>query len=144
MEQAVATFLRIYASDGNKYLWQNFYVDQNVNGYDFLNFRVSSLAMNQSADETVASIELPITPQHLDLLEAAVMQQWLCHMQVFRVNAQSDGLENLLTDYIGEVVEAATDLVQITISLGLALDALTAQIPGRRFTTALVGNIPRL
>jgi hypothetical protein len=46
--------------------------------------------------------------------------------------------------FLGEVVGASIDPVTITLELGLALDALTAQIPGRRMTTALIGNVPKL
>ena len=49
----------------------------------------------------------------------------------------------LVASSFGVVTSAAFDPGSITLEMGMALDALTAQVPGRRFTTALIGNIPK-
>ena len=45
---------------------------------------------------------------------------------------------------VGEVVAMSCDLVTLSVELGAGIDAVSEDIPGRKFTTSLVGRLPVL
>jgi hypothetical protein len=50
----------------------------------------------------------------------------------------------LVSRFVGEVISLSTDLTEIQIELGAAIDAVSGEIPGRRVTTSVVGRLPTL
>ena len=46
--------------------------------------------------------------------------------------------------FVGEVISLSTDLTEIQIELGAAIDAVSGEIPGRRVTTSVVGKVADL
>ena len=46
--------------------------------------------------------------------------------------------------FVGEVIAMSCDLVTLTVELGAGIDAVSEDIPGRKFTTSLVGRLPVL
>lgn len=147
MESAIAVRLKFY-KDGVDYAqWQNFWVDQSVDGYDFIPFNAGEITMNRTADEGGLSIQVPALKAHLEMFETAIANEHLCLIEVLEMPGNSAlVIENstLIAKFVGEVVSMQTDLATIDVELGAALDAVTGDIPGRKITTSLVGRLPTL
>ena len=94
-------------------------------------------------DENGISIEMPANPSILGMMETAIGDQWLCESIVYRLTDPSNAATRVVAArFIGEVLGVSTDMVTIGFELGAGIDALTAQIPGRKITSALVGSMP--
>jgi hypothetical protein len=50
----------------------------------------------------------------------------------------------VVAQFFGEVIGVQTDLSTLSVELGVGLDAITGQIPGRKMTSSLVGRLPTL
>jgi hypothetical protein len=50
----------------------------------------------------------------------------------------------MVARFIGEAVEMSCDLTTLSVTVGAGIDAVTEDIPGRKFTTSLVGRLPVL
>jgi hypothetical protein len=147
MESAIAVLLKFYKDDVDHAFWQNFWVNESVNGYAFVNFNVGDILMNRTADEGGIALSLPATKAHLDFLETAIANEYLCLVQVIEmpVGATYDVTAGtLVAQFVGEVVSMQTDLTTIDVELGAAMDAISGDIPGRKITTSLVGRLPSL
>lgn len=145
MAVGMAVYVRFYSGATTHANWQNFYVGQTSHGAAFQSFDAGSGVVTRTADQTSSSLMVPATPAMVQFAEAAINGQYLVELNIYTVDpAAVDGSRTLVSAFLGEVVGASTDASAITLELGLALDALTAQIPGRRMTTALIGNVPKL
>ena len=137
---ALAIFVRLYTASGNRARWQNYYVGQTVDGHEFMSFTSLPMVTTTSSDENSIGLVLPPLPAVLRTVESAMNEQWLAEVQMYEVLGTA---RTLVASSFGVVTSAAFDPGSITLEMGMALDALTAQVPGRRFTTALIGNIPK-
>jgi hypothetical protein len=145
MAQGIASYVRFYSGGTTYANWQNFYVGETSHGATFQDFNAGSGVVTRTADEAASSMSLPALPNLVQFTEAAIQGQYLVELNLYTVDpASANGSRVLVSAFLGEVVGASVDPVAITLELGLALDALTAQIPGRRMTTALIGNVPKL
>ena len=147
MESAIAVLLKFYKDGVDHAFWQNFWVNETVNGVAFVNFNVGDILMNRTADEGGITLSLPATNAHLQFLETAIANEYLCWVQVLEMPA--DGVldiatSTLIAQFVGEVVSMQTDLTTIEVELGAAMDAISGDIPGRKITTSLVGRLPSL
>jgi len=144
MATGVATYVRFYSGAVTYAQWQNFYQGTSY-GHTFQNFNAGSGVVTRTADEASSSLSLPAVPLLVQFVNAALQDQYLVELNLYTVDpASAAGARTLVSSFLGEVVGATIDPVTITMELGLALDSLTAQIPGRRMTTALIGNVPKL
>ena len=148
METAIAIVLKFYKDNVDFAYWQNFWVDQNVNGVAYVNFTVGDILMNRTADEGGISL-MPATKDHLDFFETAIANEYLCLVQVLEMPADSafdptTPTATVIAQFVGEVMAMQTDLTQIDVALGAAIDAISGDIPGRKITTSLVGRLPSL
>jgi hypothetical protein len=141
MAQGIASYVRFHSGGTVHAFWQNFYVGQTSHGAAFKSFDAGTAVVTRTADEASSSLRFAAEPSMIAFVEAALQGQYLVDLELYTVDG---GGRTLVSAFLGEVVGANTDAVAITIELGLALDALTAQIPGRRMTTALIGNVPKL
>lgn len=137
---ALAIFVRLYTASGDRARWQNYYVEQTVDGYEFMSFTSAPMVTTVSSDENSIGLVLPPLPAVLRTVESAINEQWLAEAQMYELES---GVKTLVATTFGVVLAAAFEPGAITLEMGMALDALTAQVPGRRFTTALIGNIPK-
>ena len=148
METAIAALLRFYKGNVNHAYWQNFWVNETVNGIQFVNFQVSELMMNRSADEGGVTLTIPATNAHLQLIDTAIANEWLCQIQIIEMPADGATFDplsaTLIAQFVGEVLAMQTDLTQIEVEIGTAMDAISGDIPGRKITTSLVGRLPSL
>ena len=143
MQSAIAVLLKFYKGDVDHAFWQNFWINKTINGYVFVNFTVGDILMNRSADEGGILLSLPATNAHLNFLETAIADEYLCWVQVLEMPAgvaYDAAAGTVIAQFVGEVVNMQTDLTSIDVELGAALDAISGDIPGRKITTSLVGD----
>lgn len=155
MTTAIAAFLRVYdhtppaGDDGTRLLWQNFFIGKAVDGYTYQSFDVADIVMNRSADEGGISITLPALSIHLDFFIAAIESEQLADIRLYEMDASTSMPTDLtsavlVSRFVGEVIALSTNLTEIQIELGAAIDAVSGEIPGRRVTTSVVGRLPTL
>lgn len=148
METAIAALLMFYKGTTVFARWQNFWVNETINGTQFVSFDVSEVMMNRSADEGGVTLTIPATKAHLDLIETAIADEYLCQIQIIEMPAGVGAFDvmssTLIAQFVGEVLVMQTDLTQIEVEIGTAMDAISGDIPGRKITTSLVGRLPSL
>ena len=148
MQTAIAALLKFYKGNVDHAFWQNFWVGESVNGMQFVSFDVSEVMMNRSADEGGVTLTIPATNAHLQLIDTAIADEYLCQIQIVEMPADVGAFDvnssTLIAQFVGEVLAMQTDLTQIEVEIGTAMDAISGDIPGRKITTSLVGRLPSL
>lgn len=149
MTTAIAAFLQFYSGSTIHGSFQNFFVGKTVNNYTYISFDVSEILLNRTADEGGISITLAATNNHLTFFETAITNEYLGRVTLYEMPISSSlptDLSNatVIARFVGEVMGMSTDLTQIQVELGAALDAISGDIPGRKITTSLVGRLPSL
>lgn len=148
-EVGIATFLRFFTGNTDVFKWQNFFVDKTVDGHAYHSFSASEIALNRSASDGGITLELPLTKQSLFYMEAAYNEAYLIEIQLYELPLTAGiptgiGSGTQVARFVGEVVAMSCDLVTLTVELGAGIDAVSEDIPGRKFTTSLVGRLPVL
>jgi hypothetical protein len=149
MTTAIAAFLTFYSGNTTHGRWQNFFVNKTVNSHNYVNFDTSEILLNRSADEGGISITMAAKDSHLTFFETAIANEYLGQITLYEMPVSSSlptDLSNatVIARFVGEVMGMSTDLTQIKVELGAALDAVSGDIPGRKMTTSLVGRLPSL
>lgn len=151
-----AIFLRLWEPTTNAtgLALQSFYrqgpIVIGADSYQFLDFTVDGLANTGTADQNELTIVLPGLTAISTAADDAMAEGWLATLTVnqfdlpTRPDTPPPGQVVLLTA-IGEVTGGGEDFpATVTITVGSALESLGAQVPPRRFTSALVGTPCRL
>lgn len=150
MITATAIFVRFYDSANvDQARWQNFFVDNTVDGYVFRSFNSSDMLMNRTADEGGLTITMPATSDYLSFFSKAIEEAYLADIVLYEMEVTSGMPTDLTTAsivgrFVGEVIAMETNLTKLAVELGTAMDAVSGEIPGRRITTSLVGRLPTL
>lgn len=149
MTTAIAAFLKVYQGSNTFGRWQNFFIDQEVNGFAFKAFNTSDILMNRSADEGGLGLELAATNRNLQFFETAISNEYLAQLTLYEMQVTSALPKNIngatvVARFTGEVLGMSTDLETIEVEVGAAIDAISGDIPGRKITTSLVGRLPTL
>lgn len=150
MITATAIFIRFYDSANvDQARWQNFFVDNTVDGYVFRSFNSSDMLMNRTADEGGLTITMPATSDYLSFFSKAIEEAYLADIVLYEMEVTSGMPTDLTTAsivgrFVGEVIAMETNLTKLAVELGTAMDAVSGEIPGRRITTSLVGRLPTL
>ena len=87
---------------------------------------------------------MPATKGHLDFFETAIANEYLCQNYAFEMPVPLLTLQRRQQQcrcVCGEVMGMQTDLTTIDVALGAAIDAVSGDIPGRKITTSLVGEV---
>jgi hypothetical protein len=151
-----AVFLRLWEPTTNDtgLALQSFYrqgpVTIGADSYQFLDFIVNGLANTGNADQTDLTITLPGLTAISTAADDAMAEGWLATVTIYRFDLPTrpdtpPPGQVVLLEAIGEVTGGGEDFpATVTITVGSALESLGAQVPPRRFTTALVGTPCRL
>lgn len=142
MAVAQRIFLEIVGGTGK---WQNFYIGQTVNGFQYLGMELSGISADSSGDQVAMSITLPATDDVVGEVDAAIANARLAVVTIYQ-DPSSVPLDEqpmsptVVATMTGEVVGGSSSLDQVTIEIGSSLSPVGAQFPQRRFTTQLVGE----
>ena len=153
---AVGHFIR-FMKKGNADVanrrYQNFFINKQMTygskKYDFLPFGFSGVTVSSDGSNLDASILLPSIPISRDWSVEGLGARWFVHVTTMILDTDatsltSSGIHYLkLSEYQGQLVSGSWDEKQLVLNLNTVLDAVGADIPGRRLTQDLCGNLPR-
>lgn len=144
---ALGNYLKLTPKTSNPYYFQNFHINETAQyagaGWDFVPFGFSGVSINRTGDNTAASLVFPNNQLTRGWAVDAVSQRWTAHVQV--VNLDPENLEDegtLMHQYFGQVASGNWDETSLQLDLNTILDAVGADVPTRRLTQSLIGNIP--
>ena len=150
MARAQAQYLRIYDVAGATYQrWQSYYSNVTVtwanNSWSFVPFIADGFTAGISGDETNVSIKAPATSLVISTFEAAIANGHLAELSIYQFdtlsgNSTPQATQELIASYTGQVVGGSGGLTSLSLQLGSALSPVGAQIPPRKFTTAIMGK----
>ena len=143
MELAVGHFLDLKYQNGNAlYRWQNFWIKENVDNYSFIPFGFSGLTANRAGDNIDASLVFPNNELSRQWALLATQQKWVAQVQVMMFDPADKTDLTTLHTYIGQISSTTWDETTINIRLNSIIDAVGGDVPARRLTQQLVGNLP--
>ena len=149
MTSAIAVRIRFYAEASTKAQWQNFWMNNVVDGYAPKSFQTSDILLNRSADEGGITVVLPALADDMQFFLTAIENEYLADVQLFEQEVAeqmpvSFDTMSLVARFVGEVQTMRMTISDLTVAIGAAIDAINGDIPGRRVTTSLVGRLPIL
>lgn len=147
MDIALGNYLRLQKPDSTSaYYFQNFFIKADAtydsNRYSFLPFGFSGVSVNRNGDNTEASLVFPNNELSRAWALTAVNERWLARVYVMALDPNDASAGTLMHQYNGQVAAGQWDETSLTLNMNTILDAVGADVPLRRLTQALVGNIP--
>lgn len=125
--------------------FQNYWVNQNVtwqgNTYGFLPFAFSGATTTKSGDNQPASLGFPNNALARGWAETAIRERWLARCYVMMIDPADNSNPTMLVNYVAQIV-AGSWSDGIEIRMASVLDAVGADVPRKKLTKQLVGNIP--
>ena len=147
MDKGYLQQLRLFKGAVDHAKWQSFFIGQTVDGFAFHPFETGGIVVNTSADQSDMGVTVPLSSEDLALFDRAFNEGWLAQIWIYRFAPLTDNsppsAKELVAEFIGEVIGTEFAYDRVTMKLGSALDPISAQIPPRKFTTALIGTPPR-
>ena len=144
---ALAQFLEIKNGSTRIVAYQNYWPGQTVNGYAHYPFRTGGIVADSSGGQSTFTIQLPATHEAVNLLENGLTNGHLARVQIYQFDPPTDNsfpsVRELVAQYDGEIIRGTAGQTEVTLVLGSSLDPIGAQIPPRKYTSNLVGELPR-
>ena len=146
MELAIGNFVTLSANNIVQYRFQNFFINETVayqgDSYGFLPFGFSGVTINRSGDNTEASLYFPNNALSRAWTTEAVKDRWLAHVRVMILDPDDSTSFTLLHQYYGQISGALWQEATVQLPTNTILDAVGSDIPRRKLTQKLVGDIP--
>ena len=140
--------VKIFKGQETYALWQNYFANETVDGYEFQPFSASAIQVNRSADEGGIVIEGPSTYRLLTQFEASVNDQHIVEVRLLQqagtVTTSSFSNFQLIGMFTGVALTMTNNLTGLRLSVGTAIDAISGNVPGRKITLADVGELPKV
>ena len=148
MTVSLVQFLTIKNTNGNILRrWQNHWIDQTVDDYEFYPFNCSSLMSKVSSGELSLTVSFPVSTANRELIQDGLNQFFVAQVDQYQFLPPTSGLpttKTLVASFTGEFEAASTTATSMEVSIGANLDSTESQAPPRQFTTALAGKPPKL
>ena len=157
-ELAVGNFLKFTSGGETQYRFQNFFIGETItitneldanksDPYDFVPYGFSGVTINRTGDGTDASLLFPNSSGNIgkltrSLIKDAVEERWIAYVRVLIVDPDDQASFTQLSQYYGQVTTASWDSQTVTLSINSVLDAVGGDVPHRKITQPLVGNLP--
>lgn len=148
--RAQSQYLRIYDSGGTTYQrWQSYYANTSVTWASakwlYVPFIADGITAGVSGDESNVTITAAATSMVIDAFEAAILDGRLVDLSIYQFDSNNgndspQAGQQLVAGYTGQVTGGAATLTTLTLQLGSALSPIGAQVPPRKFTTAIMGQ----
>lgn len=128
------------------YRFQNFHIGEtsvyNGSSFSFLPFGFSGVSVNRTGDNTSASLVFPNNELSRAWALQAVTDRWLATALVMNLDPDDRTAGTLMHQYVGQVAGGSWDDATLTLEVNTILDAVGSDVPLRRLTQNLIGNIP--
>jgi hypothetical protein len=146
---AFAQYLTLKSATGTvRYNFQNYWVNEDALGkdgstvYGFMPFAFSGITVTKTGDNQPATLGFPNNSLSRGWGETAVQEVWIAQVQTVLVNPDSKPDYTVLSEYVGQIVNSTWDESSLQLNMASVLDAVGADIPRKRLTRQLVGNLP--
>ena len=140
--------IRIFKGSETYALWQNYFSNVTIEGYEFQPFSVSTIQVNRSADEGGIVIEGPATYRFLTQFETSVNDQHIIEAKLLQqagsITTPSFGNFQVIAMFTGVALTMTNNLTGVRLSVGSAIDAISGDVPGRKLTLSDVRELPRI
>jgi hypothetical protein len=159
MARAQSQYLRIYDVAGVTYeRWQNYYISKVVQfsgqNWEYEPFTADGLTIGAQSDEEDIVLTVPAKAKIVRAFEAALNNGRLVDLSIYQFDPRLGNEEprpvgafqgqQLIGQFSGQVISASGSLTTLDIKLGSAFSPVGAQIPPRKFTTAIMGKGARI
>lgn len=141
-EIRLAHFIQITTTK-NTYNYQNYFVQQNKNGYDFAPFQVQGTVANLNGDNSQITLLFPTTDYALSLVQLGDgNRKSQLVLSTFNVTSSGElSSDPISTEfYIGLGASFSEDTIELRFNT--AVDSVAANFPARRFNQDNVGYLP--
>jgi hypothetical protein len=148
--RAQSQYLRIYDAGGTTYSrWQSYYANDSVTWagaqWLYVPFIADGITAGISGDESNVTVTAAATSMVLTAFETAMREGRLVDLSIYQFDMQEgndspQAAQELVAAYVGQVVGGRSTLTSLTLQLGSALSPVGAQVPPRKFTTAIMGQ----
>lgn len=142
--QALGQYLTLIGSQTLRF--QNYWIGENANwngnSFGFLPFVFSGATTTKSGDNQPASLAFPNNALARAWAETAIREQWLVRCRVMLIDPANRDSPNLLSTYVAQIVGGNWSDAGIEIRMASVLDAVGSDVPRKKLTKQLVGNLP--
>ena len=128
------------------YRYQNFFIGETVEysslDYHFLPFGFSGVTVTSDGSGTNASLLFPSTAISKGWAIEALKDRWLGTVSVMILDPSDKTQFGKLSEYNGQVSEGSWDDNRLNLVFNTVIDAVAGEIPQRRLSKRLVGDLP--
>lgn len=141
-------YLRIFDEAATYTRWQSYYIGQTVTwqtaSWAYHPFNADGLIGGTAGSDVGVSIDIPATGAAVEAFNDALSNNRLCQLLMYEFSTAltqtgPQATQLLIGSYVGEVIGISGSFAQLQISLGSSLAPVGAQVPPRKFTSALIG-----
>lgn len=125
-----------------QYRFQNYAINQNVNGYLFLPFSFGGAVATLQGDNLDATLQFANKDITLSWVTQALSEVWVAKVTTVLWEPSTGQIQRNLYQYWGSCASGGWDESTIQVSLNSIVDAVQGNIPARRLHRWLVGSIP--
>lgn len=140
-------------TDLGGYRFQNYWVNEDVSFLDvnagisanfgFLPFVFTGMTVTKAGDNLNANLAFPNNALSRGWAETVTKERYLTEVYTVLINDPADNTNyTLINHYSGQVVSAIWDSTTLTLGMASVLDAVGGDVPRKRMTQQLVGNLP--
>jgi hypothetical protein len=145
----IGTYIHILERDGDPIVgqaWQNFTQGQVRtylgDDYTYAGFGFSGGSVDLEAAAVSATLLFSLNQLDLNIFKEASTNRRLVRIRTVWLEPDSLVETSQYSEDIYEILGFSHNQLTLSIRLGSPLDAIEAEFPGRRLTTALVGQLP--
>lgn len=142
MEFAYGHLLDIGPSGSTYYRFQNYALNQSVNGYTFLPFGFGGAIATLQGDNLDANLQFANTDITRNWVKQAFDQLWVARVTTVLWTPSTGAVQRTLYTYYGSCSNGGWNETTIQVNLNSVLDAIQSNVPGRRLHRWQVGSIP--
>ena len=133
-------------NNNSSYSFQNYKVTNTKvtydgNDYVFAPFSFSGAVSNLQGDNLDAGLIFVSNAVTRAWAKDAISNGWIGVVRVMLLKEDST-IDKQLYSYTGKIASGGWDDTQVELSLNTVMDSVRGSIPGRRYTSQLVGEIP--
>lgn len=135
-----------------QFYFQNYWINESIsyysvsrgqtNLYDFMPFGFSGTILTKSGDNQAATLVFPNNSLSRAWAESAVTGNWLVDVSTVIIDPSNSASTTDLMYYTAQVIAATWDNTALQLQLASVLDAVGADVPRKKLTQQLVGQLP--
>nr|BAR34298.1 putative phage minor tail protein [uncultured Mediterranean phage uvMED] len=148
MTVGLAQFLTVTDASGTVLdRWQNYWINETVDGFAFAPFNVAGLISKVSSGAESVEIQFPATPDNATMIELGMQLYYIATIEQYQFLPPVSGVPSSKTKigfFTGEFQSAEFNESSLLLGVGANLDSTESQVPPRNFTTVMVGFPPKL